>query len=44
MSDYNALPGLLQVIRERGLRPGTLSEVLSPEDRDVPGYTAPPLP
>jgi peptidoglycan/xylan/chitin deacetylase (PgdA/CDA1 family) len=40
--DIDALPGLLQVLRDRGLRPGTLSEVLTPEDRAVPGYSVLP--
>jgi peptidoglycan/xylan/chitin deacetylase (PgdA/CDA1 family) len=40
--DLSALPNLIQAIRDRGLEPGTLSQVLRPEDRDVPGYS--PLP
>jgi peptidoglycan/xylan/chitin deacetylase (PgdA/CDA1 family) len=36
--DALALPSVIRVIRERGLAPGTLSEVLQPKDRDVPGY------
>jgi peptidoglycan/xylan/chitin deacetylase (PgdA/CDA1 family) len=44
VDDINALPGLLQALRDRGLRPGTLSEVLTPEDRNVPGYQVLPHP
>jgi peptidoglycan/xylan/chitin deacetylase (PgdA/CDA1 family) len=40
--DANALSGILQAIHERGLIPGTLSDVLTEEDRNVPGYQ--PLP
>jgi peptidoglycan/xylan/chitin deacetylase (PgdA/CDA1 family) len=36
--DALALPGTIRVIRSRGLAPGTLTDVLLPEDRDVPGY------
>jgi peptidoglycan/xylan/chitin deacetylase (PgdA/CDA1 family) len=36
--DALALPGVIRVIRNRGLAPGTLTDVLLPEDRDVPGY------
>jgi peptidoglycan/xylan/chitin deacetylase (PgdA/CDA1 family) len=42
LNDVNALPGILQAVRDHGLQPGTLSEVLRPGDRDVPGYS--PLP
>ena len=44
VDDINALPGLLQALRGQGLTPGTLSEVLTPEDRDVPGYQVLPDP
>jgi peptidoglycan-N-acetylmuramic acid deacetylase len=40
--DIQALPEVIRVIRERNLIPGTLYEVLRPEDRDVPGYQALP--
>jgi peptidoglycan/xylan/chitin deacetylase (PgdA/CDA1 family) len=36
--DAQALPGVIRAIRERDLAPGKLSDVLRPEDRDVPGY------
>lgn len=39
--DAYALAGVIQAIRERGLLPGTLSDVLSPQDREVPGYASP---
>jgi peptidoglycan/xylan/chitin deacetylase (PgdA/CDA1 family) len=42
--DAHALPDVIRVIRERGLTPTTLTEVLKPEDRDVPGYTLLPSP
>ena len=42
VDDLHALPEVLQVIRDRGLEPGTVTDVLTPEDRDVPGYQ--PLP
>ncbi len=44
VDDIKALPDVLQALRERGLEPGTLSEVLTPEDRDVPGYPVRPDP
>jgi peptidoglycan/xylan/chitin deacetylase (PgdA/CDA1 family) len=36
--DAHALPGVIQAIRDKGLTPGTLSDVLTAQDRDVPGY------
>jgi len=39
--DANALGQVIQAIREKGLLLGTLSDVLSEADRDVPGYTPP---
>jgi peptidoglycan/xylan/chitin deacetylase (PgdA/CDA1 family) len=36
--DLIALPSLIQAIRDSGLRPGTVTDVLAHEDRDVPGY------
>jgi len=42
--DANALPGVIQAIREKGLFPGTLSDVLSEQDRNVPGYQLLPAP
>ena len=44
IDDIYALPDLLQALRDQGLTPGTLSEVLAPEDRDVPGYQVLPDP
>jgi peptidoglycan/xylan/chitin deacetylase (PgdA/CDA1 family) len=38
-TDAEALPGVLAVLAERGLAARTLSEVLSAEDRTVPGYS-----
>jgi peptidoglycan/xylan/chitin deacetylase (PgdA/CDA1 family) len=40
--DANALPAAIRDLRAQGLAPGTLSDVLRPEDRDVPGYQALP--
>jgi len=37
-NDANALPGIIQAIREKGLVPGTLSDVLTEADRVVPSY------
>ncbi len=42
--DANALPGVIQAIRKCGLIPGTLSDVLSEKDRNVPGYQLLPGP
>jgi peptidoglycan/xylan/chitin deacetylase (PgdA/CDA1 family) len=39
--DAHALPGVIQAIREQGLSLGTLSDVLSAEDLEVPGYAPP---
>lgn len=39
--DVNALPDMIQIIRERGWTPGMLSDVLTAADRDVPKYTPP---
>ena len=39
--DARALPGVIQVLRELGMTPGTLTEVLTAADRDVPGYGSP---
>lgn len=36
--DAHALSDVIQVLRERGLEPGTLWDVLTEADRDVPGY------
>jgi peptidoglycan/xylan/chitin deacetylase (PgdA/CDA1 family) len=36
--DVRALPGSIQALRDLGLTPGTLTDVLAPADRDVPGY------
>jgi peptidoglycan/xylan/chitin deacetylase (PgdA/CDA1 family) len=40
--DARALPGVIQVLRELGLTPGTLTDVLTTADHDVPGYNRPP--
>lgn len=40
--DALALPGVIRAIRERGLSPGTVTDVLQPQDRDVPGYSVGP--
>jgi peptidoglycan-N-acetylmuramic acid deacetylase len=37
-NDAHALVGVIQAIREKGLNPGTLSDVLTEVDRAVPGY------
>lgn len=42
--DLRALPEVIQVILDRGLKPGTVTDVLKPEDRDVPGYQLLPQP
>jgi peptidoglycan/xylan/chitin deacetylase (PgdA/CDA1 family) len=39
--DADALAEIIDVIREKGIEPGTLSDVLTAADRDVPGYTLP---
>jgi peptidoglycan/xylan/chitin deacetylase (PgdA/CDA1 family) len=39
--DANALGDVIRVIHEAGLTPGTLSDVLTPADRDVPNYAPP---
>jgi peptidoglycan/xylan/chitin deacetylase (PgdA/CDA1 family) len=39
--DANALAEIIDVIREKGIEPGPLSDVLTAVDRDVPGYTVP---
>jgi peptidoglycan/xylan/chitin deacetylase (PgdA/CDA1 family) len=44
VDDLNALPGVIQAVRDLGLSLGTVSEVLTPEDRDVPGYQLLPNP
>jgi peptidoglycan/xylan/chitin deacetylase (PgdA/CDA1 family) len=44
VDDLRALPQILRVIRDRGLKPGTVTDVLKPEDRDVPGYQLLPQP
>jgi peptidoglycan/xylan/chitin deacetylase (PgdA/CDA1 family) len=44
VDDLHALPEVLQVIRDLGLKPGTVTDVLTPEDRDVPGYQLLPAP
>jgi peptidoglycan/xylan/chitin deacetylase (PgdA/CDA1 family) len=36
--DVRALPEVLQVIRDKGMTPGTLTDVLTEADRNVPGY------
>jgi len=36
-NDTSALPGVIQVIRASGLIPGTLSDVLTEQDRIIPG-------
>jgi peptidoglycan-N-acetylmuramic acid deacetylase len=42
--DANALPGVIQAIREKKLLPGTLSNVLAETDRTIPGYQRLPGP
>ena len=42
--DALALPGVIGAIRERDLTPSTLSKVLQPQDRDVPGCLVQPDP
>lgn len=42
--DAMALSDIIRAIRERGLHPGTLTDVLQPQDRDVPGYQMMPDP
>lgn len=42
--DLHALPEVFRVVRELGLEPGTVTAVLTPEDRDVPGYQLLPDP
>lgn len=44
VDDLHALAGILRVIRDLGLKPGTVTDVLMPEDRDVPGYQLLPNP
>ena len=44
IDDLHALPDMLRIIRELGLKAGTVTDVLAPEDRDVPGYPALPDP
>lgn len=39
--DVNALPDVIQIIREHGWTPGTLSDVLTAADRNVPDYALP---
>jgi peptidoglycan/xylan/chitin deacetylase (PgdA/CDA1 family) len=39
--DANALADVIRVIREKGLIPGMLSDVLAEADRNVPGYSPP---
>jgi peptidoglycan/xylan/chitin deacetylase (PgdA/CDA1 family) len=41
--DAYALPSVIRVIRERGLTLGTVSDVLQPEDRNVPDYQELPV-
>jgi peptidoglycan-N-acetylmuramic acid deacetylase len=38
IDDLRALPEVLQVISNAGLTPGTVTDALTSEDRDVPGY------
>lgn len=40
-NDVYALEEIIRVLREKGIEPGTLTQVLSDTDRDVPGYTMP---
>ena len=42
--DLHALPDVLRVIRDLGLTPGAVTDVLTPADRDVPGYQLLPNP
>ena len=42
--DANALSGVIQAIRDKDLIPGTLSDVITEEDRNVPGYHLPTPP
>ena len=42
--DANALAGVIDAIRERGLAPGTLTDVLTDADRAVPHYVMPGQP
>jgi len=39
--DVGALPGLIEAIRDKGLEPGTLSDVLTEQDRHIPNYVPP---
>lgn len=41
--DANALAEVIDVLREKGIEPGRLSDVLTAADRDVPGYAMPGL-
>jgi len=38
-NDAHALPEVIRLIRDRGMEPGQLSDVLTQADRDVPDYT-----
>lgn len=40
--DANALPDVIRVIRDLGMQPGTLTDVLTPADYDVPNYPKTP--
>jgi peptidoglycan/xylan/chitin deacetylase (PgdA/CDA1 family) len=44
VDDASALPGVILAIRENGLIPGTLSDVLNETDQNVPGYQLLPDP
>jgi peptidoglycan/xylan/chitin deacetylase (PgdA/CDA1 family) len=44
LDDVKALPDVIQAIREKGLSPGKLSDVLTDKDRNVPGYAVPSFP
>ena len=41
VDDANALPGILRAIQDKGLLPGTLSDVLTAADRNIPNYVVP---
>ena len=40
-NDARALPEIIRIIRDKGLEPGSLSDVLTEEDSNVPGYAQP---
>lgn len=43
-NDVRALNEIIRILREKGLEPVTMSEMLAPAERDVPGYAMPGAP